>query len=192
MLLHVCCGPCLIGAISRLLSMDENERKSTNIDITIDNISEKLKLFYFNPNIDSYEEYEKRLFEVDKVAKYYDLELIYDDKQDYLLHKKKWLTYVSEFKDVVEGGKRCSLCMKYRLLETANLAKEMKEFFSTTLSISPFKSTEQIFSIGKVLDNFLFINFKKKEGYNLSVKLSKDFGMYRQNYCGCGFFKRST
>lgn len=189
MLLHVCCGPCLIGSISRLLSMSEIEKKETQVDITIENISEKLKLFFFNPNIDTYEEYEKRLEEVEKVADYYDLELIYDDEEDFQLKKKKWEEFISQnedFQNQKEGQSRCLSCIDFRLKEASILAKEINEKFTTTLTISPYKNSKKIFELAKEkYPDFLFIDFKKNDGYNLSIKLSKEFEMYRQVYCGC-------
>lgn len=194
MLLHVCCGPCLIGSISRLLSMSEIEKKETQVDITIENISEKLKLFFFNPNIDTYEEYEKRLEEVEKVADYYDLELIYDDEEDFQLKKKKWEEFISQnedFQNQKEGQSRCFSCIDFRLKETSILAKEINEKFTTTLTISPYKNSKKIFELAKEkYPDFLFIDFKKNDGYNLSIKLSKEFEMYRQTYCGCIYSKK--
>ena len=196
MLLHVCCGPCLIGSISRILSMDDNEKKQVGIDINIDNISEELKLFFYNSNVDTYEEYLNRLFEVEKVAEYYDLELIYDDEEDFYLKQKEWNKFISlreNYESEKEGGSRCMLCIDFRLKETSILAKEMNEKFSTTLTISPYKNTKKIFDLAKEkYDDFLFIDFKKREGYKASIKLSKEFDMYRQNYCGCIYSKKNA
>lgn len=194
MLLHVCCGPCLIGSISRLLSMSEIEKKETQIDITIENISEQLKLFFFNPNIDTYEEYIKRLEEVEKVADYYDLDLIYDDEEDFLLKKQQWEDCISlneDYQNQKEGQSRCLSCIDFRLRETSILAKEMNEKFTTTLTISPYKNTKKIFELAKEkYPDFLFVDLKKNDGYNLSIKLSKEFEMYRQTYCGCIYSKK--
>ena len=92
-----------------------------------------------------------------------------------------------------EGGKRCEICFEMRLNEAACLAKEGGfDFFTTTLSISPLKNADKLNEIGRKLSeeygvSYLFSDFKKKEGYKISTQLSAEYGMYRQNYCGCVF-----
>ena len=96
-----------------------------------------------------------------------------------------------------EGGKRCQQCFRLRLEETAKLAKAMQmDYFTTTLSISPMKNAQMLNEIGGALAkdygiSYLYSDFKKREGYKRSVELSKEYGMYRQDYCGCVFSYRS-
>ena len=95
--------------------------------------------------------------------------------------------------DEPEGGKRCDICFAMRLAETARMAKEMgMEYFSTTMSVSPHKDYEKIRRLGLELQEetgvkFLDIDFKKKNGFGRSIELSKQYGLYRQNFCGCDF-----
>ena len=95
-----------------------------------------------------------------------------------------------------EGGKRCSVCFRLRLESTAKLAKEQHfDYFGTTLTVSPYKNVQVINSIGKELEKlydipFLISDFKKKNGYKRSIELSREYQLYRQNYCGCQYSKR--
>ena len=97
-----------------------------------------------------------------------------------------------------EGGARCAVCFKVRLEKTAILAKEKGyQVFGTTLTVSPHKNAELINAIGKSLEKeigveFLESNFKKQNGYKRSIDLSKEYDLYRQDYCGCEFSKRKT
>ena len=95
--------------------------------------------------------------------------------------------------DEPEGGRRCDICFALRLTETARMAKELgMEYFTTTMSVSPHKNYEKIKKLGLALEEetgvkFLDIDFKKKNGFGRSVELSKKYGLYRQNFCGCDF-----
>ena len=97
-----------------------------------------------------------------------------------------------------EGGKRCHKCYNLRLEYTAKKAKELNyDYFGTTLTISPYKNAQVINELGKILEGkynikYLFSDFKKKEGYKRSIELSKDYNLYRQNYCGCIYSKESN
>lgn len=103
---------------------------------------------------------------------------------------------VKGLEDVPEGGARCFLCYEMRLRKAAEYAKQLKmDYFTTTLSISPLKNAEKLNEIGENLAeeygiSYLCSDFKKKDGYKRSVELSKEYGMYRQDYCGCVFSKR--
>ena len=100
------------------------------------------------------------------------------------------------FESEKEGGERCHRCYKFRLKKAAELAKEYGcDFFSTTLTVSPYKNADVINSIGSNLEleykvQYLYSDFKKRNGYLQSIELSKKYGLYRQNYCGCIFSMR--
>ena len=172
LLLHVCCGPC-----------------STHV---IETLREKydLTLFFYNPNVEPVNEYEQRLETAEKYAKELGLPLIVGDYDNI-----EWHNAVQGHEQDEEGGERCSICFRYRLEKTAELAKE-KDFdlFITTLSVSPYKNAEVINIIGLELAKkygieFLESDFKKHGGYMHSVELSKKHNLYRQHYCGCLFSK---
>ena len=173
LLLHACCASCLTSVYEQL---------KTDFDITI---------FWFNPNIFPVEEYNKRLEELKKYCKIIKTPLIVGDKLPEDANNWDLLTKGLELE--IEGGKRCRICIKMRLLYTAKTAFE-KGFdqFATTLSVSPHKNTYLINNIGKEISektgvNFLDRDFKKNNGYKRSVEICKEFGIYRQNYCGCKY-----
>lgn len=172
MLLHSCCGPCSTVVIERL---------KDSFDLTV---------FYYNPNIEPKEEYEKRKVEQQKVCKKFDVPFV-----DFDYDNDGWRKFVAGLENEREGGARCEKCFYYRLNQTAKFAKEHGfDLFATTLSVSPHKNTIVINKVGdeisKLYDlEFLPESFKKKDGYLRSINLSKEFGLYRQNYCGCLFGK---
>ncbi len=174
LLLHSCCAPCSSYVLEYL---------SNYFKITI---------FYYNPNIYPESEYTKRILEqqtligamktqhpVSFMAGNYDKDRFYEMARG-LEHLK-------------EGGERCSRCYELRLRESAKLAKECGfEYFTTTLSISPLKNAAKLNEIGLRLAKeygvaYLPSDFKKKNGYKRSIELSKKYGLYRQDYCGCEF-----
>lgn len=164
LLLHVCCAPCSTHVIEEL---------KKDYDIT---------LFFYNPNVEPIEEYNKRLKNAEKLAKELDLPLIVGDYDN-----KEWHDAIKGHEQDKEGGERCNLCFKFRLEKTAELAEEL---FTTTLTVSPYKNHEIINKIGKnISENFLESNFKKEDGYKHSIELSKKHNLYRQHYCGCLFSK---
>tara|TARA_Y100000310_G_scaffold339368_1_gene431836 strand:- start:3962 stop:4444 length:483 start_codon:yes stop_codon:yes gene_type:complete len=147
-------------------------------------------LFFYNPNVHPAEEYDKRLGEAKKIAKLLKVPLIEGDYDT-----KKWLDAVKGHEDDKEGGKRCEICFRVRLEETARLAKEKGfDLFTTTLTVSPYKNADVINKIGKELEKynvkFLSADFKKKDGYRKSIELSKEHKLYRQHYCGCIYSKQ--
>ncbi len=171
-LLHACCAPCSSHTILLL---------SKYFDITI---------FYSNDNIYPYSEYKTRLDEIIKFTNELNIgiNVIYDEYNE------------NDYNDAVKGlealgekSKRCYNCYKLRLEKTALKAKELGyEYFSTTLSISPYKVEKWINEIGYELENrydvkYLYSNFKKENGYQHSIELSKEYGLYRQDYCGCKY-----
>ncbi len=180
-LLHSCCGPCSTSVIERL---------EEAYDITV---------FFYNPNVTNEGEYHKR-FETEKQFvdafnkslpaghRVHLIEGEYDPEE--------YLRFVKGYEDEPENGSRCTKCFEFRMERTAREAAE-RGFpeFSTTLSVSPHKSTEKIRQVGYSLEekygvHFLDESFKKKDGFRRSVELSREYGLYRQNYCGCIFSER--
>ncbi len=168
LLLHACCAPCATSVIERLKGDYE------------------LELFFYNPNIHPKSEYEKRLKEIERLAEYHSIKLHVGDYD-----VERWFSLVRIYKDEPEGGKRCVVCYAIRMKETVRLAKELGfDAFTTTLSVSPLKKYDRIRQIGEALEKkygveFERTDFKKKDGFKRSVELSKEFGFYRQYYCGC-------
>ena len=179
LLLHSCCAPCSSACITRLKDY---------FNITI---------IYYNPNIEPYEEYEKRKQEQIRLIKLIDsknkIDIIDCDYDNNIYHK---ITKGHEMDK--EKGPRCYICYKQRLEYTAKKAKELNfDYFSTTLSVSPYKISRWINEIGLDLMKeynikFLPADFKKKNGYKLSIELSNKYNLYRQNYCGCIYSKREV
>ncbi|MFA5570044.1 MAG: epoxyqueuosine reductase QueH [Sphaerochaetaceae bacterium] len=166
LLLHCCCGPCSTSSILRLQQEGFNPI-----------------LFFGNSNIYPASEAQKRYDALRRVADYHHLELIHGDYDH-----TSWLTQVKGFEKEPEKGKRCDLCFAYNLQEAATEAQKRGiSYFSTTLSVSPHKSSIRIFSVGERHDQFVPIDFKKKGGYQQSIALSKELDLYRQDYCGCEF-----
>lgn len=176
LMLHACCACCLSYVIEYL---------SPYFDITV--------LFY-NPNITETEEYDYRLSETRRLVSEMSL-LRKVEVISPLYDPDAYLCVVKGQENVKEGGSRCSLCFDMRLKKTAQLAKEYScDYFATTLTISPLKNSSIINSIGeRVADEYgvkyLCSDFKKKNGYKRSIELSREYNLYRQNYCGCIFSK---
>ena len=173
LLLHLCCATC--GAyVSYLLKKDF-----------------ELVLFYSNSNIFPKEEYEKRLVDVEKIAKDFDLELIVEKYDHY-----DWLSYIEGLEKEVEKGERCFSCYQYRMEKlVATAHKNEMDMFATTLSVSPYKVYKYVHEIGvKMVEKygieFFDQDFKKNDGFLNANKMSKEMGFYRQKYCGCEFSKR--
>lgn len=177
LLLHSCCAPCSSYVLEYL---------SNYFKITI---------YYYNPNISPYDEFKKRVEEQKRLIKELPtkneiefIEGIYDND----LYEQT----ISGLEEEKEGGPRCFLCYRMRLENTARLAKEKGfDYFTTTLSISPYKNSKVLNKIGEELGNkydvkYLYADFKKKDGYKRSIELSKIYGLYRQDYCGCKYSKR--
>ena len=176
LLLHSCCGPCSSYVISYLTNY---------FDITI---------LYYNPNIYPYDEYLKRKQEQIKLINEIDCSNnldIMDCDYDNDLYEKCIIGLENE----PERGNRCMVFYKLRMEKTAKMAKEYNyDYFCTTLSVSPYKNAEWINEIGEKLQNkyninWLYSDFKKKDGYKQSILLSKKYNLYRQDYCGCIYSK---
>lgn len=170
LLLHICCGPCGGGCVGRPEMIDP---------------ARLLALYYSNCNLDSREEFERRLHPVEILARHYQLELIVDDYDH-----EAWLEAVSGLENEPECGRRCRKCFEFNLKRTAELAAKRGENFATTLTVSPRKSSAAIFAIGAELPGFEAIDFKKKNGYLIGRNFALEHGFYRQNYCGCEFSRR--
>ena len=177
LLLHSCCAPCSSNCIEVL---------SKYFMVTV---------FYNNPNISSDEEYKKRVAEQIRFIKEFDtpnkVEFIEGDYEPDVFFKE-----VKGLEKEPEGGKRCFKCYELRLRKTAELAKaEAYDYFTTTLTISPLKNSVKLNETGLKLQeeygvNYLLSDFKKQEGYKRSIELSKEYGLYRQNYCGCVYSRQ--
>jgi epoxyqueuosine reductase len=167
-LLHVCCAPCSTAVVQRL--------QEHGYDV---------HLFFSNSNIHPREEFDKRLVEARKIAAIQGLELIVDEYEH-----QSWLDSIHGLENEPERGKRCIKCFEYNLGKTCVMAQKLGiPVFTTTLTVSRHKSTRDIFSIGSTFQGFLAMDFKKQDGYALSLHLSKRFELYRQGYCGCEFSK---
>lgn len=169
LLLHSCCGPCSSYVIELL---------DTYFDITI---------LYYNPNIYPNDEYQKRLDELQKVVN------IINPKIKIIIMDEPYSVYETAIRgheEEHEGSRRCFECYHFRMEKLAKIAKEKHyDYFTTTLSISPYKNSAWINEIGYRLTSeetiYLFSNFKKEEGYQKSVSFCKKYQIYRQDYCGC-------
>ncbi len=179
LLLHACCAPCSSYCLEYL---------SRYFNITV---------FYYNPNISLKEEYEYRLNEEKRLISLMDfvnpVRIIEGEYKP-----KNFYDAVKGLEDEPEGGKRCVKCFRLRLEASAQKAKELgADYFTTTLTISPLKNAGLLNNIGaqyaeKYGVNWLYSDFKKKEGYKRSIALSREYSLYRQNYCGCIFSKNAA
>jgi len=179
LLLHTCCAPCASYVIELL---------KPEYDIT---------LFFYNPNIEPEDEYIKRKNELNNL-----LQIVNSSKetpQIGLLENEydnsAFTAAVLSYQNQPEGGERCTECYKIRLYETAKRAKaEEYDIFTSTLSVSPHKNAKLLNEFGQNAANeyvidYLEADFKKKDGYLHSIKLTKKYNLYRQTYCGCSFSK---
>jgi len=174
LLLHICC----IGCGAYVVDLLKQEYRLT--------------LYFYNPNIFPEKEFHLRLKETKRVARKLGLKVIIGK-----YHHRQWLDSVKGHEMDPEKGARCLICYRQRLAATAKLAKSLKyHYFTSTLTTSPHKLASAISRIGKELEveyqvEFLDKNFKKQDGFKKSVALSKELGLYRQDYCGCEFSKKN-
>ena len=169
-LLHCCCAVCASSCIERLV-----------------NAGEKVVLFFSNCNIAPEEEYLRRLDAMRKLAAICQLELI-EDEYDH----PAWQAAVAGLEKEPERGARCPVCFGFSLERAARKASELGiSRFATSLTVSPLKNSRTIFEAGAKFPSFSAIDFKKKDGYLRSGILAAEYGLYRQNYCGCEFSIRS-
>ena len=176
LLLHACCAPCSSYVLEYL-----NE----HFDIT---------LYFYNPNISPKEEYVFRQAELIRLVGEMGLPItVVSEKYS----PEEFFEVSKGLEKEPEGGERCFKCYRLRLLKTAEYAKKNGfQFFTTTLSISPYKNAEKLNEIGGELGekfeiDYLYSDFKKKNGYKRSIELSKEYNLYRQDYCGCIFSKEA-
>lgn len=177
LLLHACCAPCSSYVLEYL---------SSYFNITI---------LYYNPNIDPKEEYQRRLEELKRFLKECSF------ASEVLLVETRYVK--EEYQDAIKGletlgerSRRCYACYELRMEEACKYALEHQfDYFTTTLSISPYKNSDWINEIGEKLEkkysvSYLYADFKKKNGYKRSLELSKEYHLYRQDYCGCEYSKK--
>jgi predicted adenine nucleotide alpha hydrolase (AANH) superfamily ATPase len=175
MLLHSCCGPCSSSVIMQL--KDE-------FDITI---------FYYDPNIYPRSEYEKRLAAQRQLLDSLEKEGINIPCIDGGYDRTPFEELSKGHENDPEGGQRCHECYRFRMDLTASAAAENGfDIFTTTLSVSPYKNAELLNTIGNEMSEkygveYYQSNFKKKDGYLLSIRLSQKYGLYRQKWCGCEY-----
>ncbi len=170
LLLHICCGPCATVVIERL----QGQYQITG--------------FFYNPNIFPPEEYQRRCEAAERVAAFYNIQLIpggYDHDA--------FLRAVSGLELEPEGGSRCDVCFRLRLMAAGRQARELGfTLFASTLTVGPNKRAELINRLGREAEGqsgvlFLAGDWKKQDGFRRSVELSRQLGLYRQHYCGCEF-----
>ena len=178
LLLHACCAPCSTACLIRLTDY---------FDVTV---------YFYNPNITDKEEYRKRYDELNSF-----INGVYGDKVSFMgepLDASEFYSAVKGLENIPEGGERCFKCYRLRLEKTAQTAKFGRfDYFTTTLSVSPYKNAGKLNEIGaetaeKYGVKYLFSDFKKGGGYLKSVELSNEYGLYRQDYCGCEFSKKEA
>ena len=174
LLLHACCAPCSTASLEYLAKY---------FDIT---------LFFYNPNISSADEFQKRLCELERFVKEAPfangIKIISPE-----YNHGEFLSAAAGLENAKEGGERCEKCFRLRLNKTAEQAEKSGfEYFATTLTISPLKNAEKINLCGEdaaVVGNVLYLptDLKKRERYKRSIELSSEYGLYRQSFCGCEF-----
>ena len=173
LLLHTCCAPCSPYVIELL------QREF------------RVSAFFYNPNIHPTEEYQRRLEEIKQFSKKVSVELITGDYDT-----DQWFFLTRGMENEKEGGKRCAICYQMRLENAASVAQSNGfKHFTTTLTVSPHKKATVINQIGREIQKkysltFYEADFKKHDGFKKSCELSKAYGFYRQNYCGCVYSQR--
>lgn len=179
LLLHVCCAPCASGALDELCA------------------AFRVACFFYNPNISPREEFDKRFAELARLTRAMPL----FEAPEVLLGAydgERFDALARGLEDAKEGGERCFRCYELRLAETAREAKARGfEYFTTTLSISPYKNAAKLNQLGGEIAEkygltYLYSDFKKKGGYQRSIERSKEYALYRQDYCGCVYSKAAA
>ena len=181
LLLHACCAPCSSYCLEYLTRFFE------------------ITLLYYNPNITDAEEYQKRAAELVRLTK--EMPLVNPVSVVTAEHDpESFYSAARGLETVPEGGARCFKCYRLRLEYAAKYAAQNSDqgfdYFCTTLSISPLKNAQKLNAIGEELSEIYKVpwlpsDFKKRGGYQRSIELSKQYCLYRQNYCGCEYSKRS-
>lgn len=162
----MCCAPCATSSVERAIEEGYSP-----------------VLYFTNSNIYPEEEYQKRLETAKQFSEIVEIVI----KEDIYQHEE-WLKVIKGLENEPEKGLRCHKCFEFSLKRTYEKAQSLGiEFFATTLTVSPHKISKIIFEIGKQFPGFIPLDFKKKDGYKRSIELSKEYELYRQNYCGCEF-----
>ncbi len=175
LLLHVCCAPCASYCLTQTA------------------LAVRVTAFFYNPNMDTSEEYEKRLAELRRLVR----ETGEADVLETGYRSEDFVAIARGYEDAAEGGARCERCFRLRLFETARQAKAGGyDLFATTLTVSPMKNAALIDRVGREAAEefgveYLPTDFKKRGGYLRSVELSRQYGLYRQNYCGCVYSRQA-
>ena len=182
LLLHSCCAPCSSAVLEKLQEVFE------------------VTVFFYNPNISEDTEYQKRVVEQKRL-----IEAFNKKNPDFPIgmidgdyNPQEFYRIAKGYENCPEGGERCFRCFGLRLEATAQIAgKENFDFFTTTLTISPLKNAAKLNKIGEEMARkyectWLPSDFKKKEGYKRSIELSKEYDLYRQDFCGCAFSKAES
>lgn len=180
LLLHSCCGPCSSAVLEKLCPF---------FDVTV---------FYYDPNIHPREEYERRAAEQARLLD----EMRPAGKRVGLImgewDAENWFRLTRGLEEEKEGGRRCGICFEMRLLKTAETAaREGFDLFASTLTVSPHKDPDRVNDAGFRAQEitgvrYLPSDFKKRDGYLRSLRLSDQFGLYRQDYCGCVYSMRGN
>lgn len=172
-LLHACCGICSGYPITHLTE--------SGYEVVV---------YFSNNNLDTKEEYERRLNAEKTLCEHFKVPLIIEPYNHDI-----YLEYIKGLENEKEGGKRCLKCFEMRFRDTAQKAKELTiDNITTSMIISPHKNFQNLTKIGNIVAeeyglNFLAIDFKKKDGFLKTNKISKELNLYRQNYCGCEYAK---
>ena len=176
LLLHSCCAPCSSYVLEYLTKYFH------------------IILFYYNPNISPKEEFDKRTRELRRLVS----EMPMPDKPEIIVgdyDQNEFFEIAKGLEDLPEGGERCFRCYRLRLEKTAQLAKQLgADYFTTTLSISPYKNAQKLNEISNELGSIYEVtalpaDFTKRNGYKRSIELSAQYDLYRQDYCGCVYSK---
>lgn len=174
LLLHACCAPCASYTLEYLSSRFS------------------ISLLFYNPNISPVAEYEKRKAEVLRLIREMPMKhpvTVIESEH----HSDVFLAAVKGLESIPEGGERCFACYRLRLQQAAAVAKELQcDYFASTLSISPMKNAQKLGEIGEYYEKQYGVrhlpnDFKKRGGYQRSIALSKEYALYRQDFCGCAF-----
>ena len=174
--LHACCAPCSSAVLERL------------------NEAFEIVIYYYNPNIAPEEEFRRRAAEQRRLAAEMPLRDVQVVEGEY--DAERYYALVRGHEGDPEGGARCAICFEMRLRKTAEFARSIgADYFTTTLSISPLKDAQLLNELGARVAAeagvaYLHSDFKKREGYKRSCSLSEEYGLYRQDYCGCVFSRR--
>lgn len=175
-ILQACCAPCASYPIKKLMSDDFMP-----------------VIFFYNPNIYPFEEYKIRKDELENYCKKFNIEYYAGNFEEDVFYE-----FIKGYEQEPEKGKRCSKCFYLRLKKTAEFAKlKGIDYFTTTLTVSPHKNSNEIIAIGNEIAKeynleFLEYNFKKEDGFKISRQIAKENNMYFQKYCGCKFSFETT